>query len=384
MSSAPATARPVTRGKLPFAAVSVLAVAAAIAGLLLGGSFGGGAPDLRGATAPQTIAHEGLRLQVPSGWARGDAASVPGFSRPLGLRNEGERLRATVERLPATTATLLPAAFLQTPESTPERPDVVRLALGGQAWRYRFPKDDGSMTVLYAAPTTTGIATVACLSPLNSVVPRGCDALASAVTVAGSRALEPGTSAAFFSRLSTAVTDLDSARTKGVRELDSATRATEQALAADGLARAHKAARRALAPLTSKGDGLPTASVGALTATVTAYAALASAARARSPRPYANASRAVTSADADLRRTMTKVAAAASAASRTATQAAASTPVRKPVAAKQPAETKAKTSAKTEPAASTSRGIDLSLLLAALLGLFAIVLAGRQTLRMLR
>jgi O-antigen ligase len=355
VSSAHAESRQLPQGRLPVATVSVLVVAAAIAGLLLGGSFGGGsdAPALRPATAPRTIAHDGLRLQVPSGWVRGDAATVPGFKRPLGLRNTGEDLHAAVERLPAGSPTLLPAAFLQTLKSAPERPDLVRLGHGHDAWRYRFPLQYGSQLVLYAVPTTTGIATVACMSPIDA---GGCEALASAVTVPRSRALEPGTSAAFYSRLPAAVSDLDAARTKGTRELAAATRATAQAAAADGLARAHKAAGAALAPLTAEGDDLPTTTVGALTASATAHATLASAARARSPRLYADAGRAVTAADADLRRTMTKVNAAASAA-RTTTQAA-STPVR-------------------TPAASTSQGIDLWLALLALVGVIAIFLAVR-------
>jgi O-antigen ligase len=336
--------------------VVAAAIAGAIAGLLLGGSFrGGDAPALRSAMAPQAIAHDGLRLQVPSGWARGDAATVPGFNRPLGLHNASEDLRASVERLPATSPTLLPAAFLQTLKSAPERPDVVRLASGRDAWRYRFPQADGSVTVLYAAPTTTGIATVACLSRIDA---GGCEALASAVTVPGTRGLEPGPSAAFYSRLPAAASDLDAARAKGAREFDAATRSTAQAAAADRLARAHKAAGAALAPLTREGDGLPTATVSALSATATAYATLARAARARSPRRYADAGRTLAGADADLRRTTTKVAAAASAAS-TASRPA-GTPMR-------------------EPAASSSQGIGLWLAVLALLALLgaAIFLAVR-------
>ena len=105
-----------------------------------------------------------------------------------------------------------------------------------------------------------------------------------------------------------------------------AKRSADQALAADGLARAHKAAGAALAPLTSAGDGLPSATVSALTATATAYTALASAARARLPQPYANAGRTVTGAEADLRQAMTKAGAAMDTASRTIT------PVREPAA----------------------------------------------------
>ena len=80
-----------------------------------------------------------MRLQVPSGWARTDVTTVPGFSRPLALRNSDDGLRARVERLPATSATLLPAAFVKTLASAPDRPTVVRLSGGRQAWRYRFP-----------------------------------------------------------------------------------------------------------------------------------------------------------------------------------------------------------------------------------------------------
>jgi hypothetical protein len=72
--------------------------------------------------------------------------------------------------------------------------------------------------------------------------------------VPDSRPLEPGTTAAFYSRLPAAVNDLDAARTKGMRELAAAKRSTGQAAAADGLARAHKAAGAALAPLTARSN----------------------------------------------------------------------------------------------------------------------------------
>jgi hypothetical protein len=421
VSSAPATARPARRGTLPVAGVCVAVVVAAIAGLLVGGSLGGGAPAVRPATAPQPIAHAGLRVQIPSGWARADVTSAPGFVHPLGLQNSDAGLRASVERLPATSATLLPPAFLHSLDGAPDRPAVVTLGAGRQAWRYRIPGQDSSMTIVYAAPTTSGIATIACTSPLDASVPRACDALARTVTVPGSRALEPSTSAAFFTRLPTAVTDLDAARAKGSEELSVAALPADQALAADGLARAHKAAGAALAPLITKGDGLPSATVGALTATATAYTALAGAARDRAPQPYADARRAVTGADADLRRTMTKVAAASSAATHAATLVA-DTPVRKQAAPTQPAAltkptprpavptkpaartkpaTDEKVAARTKraadekpaavrlaaeasPAASISQGTDLTPVILALLGalmVFFAVRAARRTLR---
>jgi hypothetical protein len=324
----------VGRRPLPVNAVFVLVVAAAALGLLLGGSLGGADSERapQGPPARQPLAHNGLRLQLPRGWSLAAAATVPGFQRPLGLHNVDEDLRAAVELLPAGSPTLLPTALLQKLERTPKSPDVLGLPSGHDAWRYQFPFTNGAQLFIYAAPTTRGIATVACLSPVNGGVPPGlesdslgrevmtssqCEALASAVTVPGSHAFEPGKSSAFFSRLPTVVTALDAARTKGMRALDAAKRASDQALAATDLARAHSAAGAALAPLARQGDGLPSATVGALTASTTAYAALASAARARSARAYAAASRTVTGTDADLLQTMTKVAAAARAASRT-------------------------------------------------------------------
>ena len=163
-------------------------------------------------------------------------------------------MRAAVKRLPATSPTLLPAAFLGTLGRAPDRPDTVRLGSGHRGGA-PLPQADGSVLVLYAAPTTMGIATVACQGPIDA---GGCEALASAVTVPGSRALEPSISTAFVMRLPAAVTDLDAARTKGMDKLAAATRSRGQALAADGLSRAHRSTAAALAPLTTEGDGLPT------------------------------------------------------------------------------------------------------------------------------
>jgi hypothetical protein len=314
------SARRATGRTVPVAMVAVLVVAAVIAGVQLGRSFGGGssdAPAPPAAKVPQTIAHGGLRLHVPSGWVRRDAATVHGFSRALELVNEGHRLSAVVEQLPATSATLLPVALERMLPPTRTRPEVVQLASGPRAWRYRLPGEDGSTTVLYAAPTTSGVATLACVSPSESGVPRGCEALVRTLTVPGSKPLALGPSAAFYSRLAAAVGDLDTARSKGMRELFAATRAKGQAAAAEELVRAHKAAVAALAPLMGEDDSLPAETVAALTAVATAYATIGSAARARSPRRYADARRAVTGADSTLRRTLRKVAAAENAATYT-------------------------------------------------------------------
>ena len=320
--------RHVARRGVLVATVGQLVLAAAVIGVLLGRAFvaGDGAPAARPAAAPPTIAHGGLHLQVPSGWVRGQAATVPGFSRPLSLKNARERLSAVVERLPASSATLLPVAFVKARPTAGERREVVRLGSGQAAWRYRVAHENGSATVLYAAPTSSGVATVACVVPTDAGVPRGCEALAKAITVPGSVPLVLGTNVAFYTRLPAAARELEAARSAGMHELAAARSATGQAAAADGLVWAHERAAAALAPLTGTRADLPGETVRALNAMAGAYATLARAARARSPQRYNAARRGVAAADADLRRTLAKAAAAASAASRASTDAGSRTP----------------------------------------------------------
>jgi hypothetical protein len=294
-----------------------LVLAAAIIGVLLGRSFvsGDGEPAARPAPPPLTIAHDGLRVQVPSGWVRGEAATVPGFSRPLSLKNARERATAVVERLPASSPTLLPVGFEKARPTAAERRQVVSLGSGQPAWRYEVPEDNGPATVLYVAPTTGGVTTVACVASAGAGVPPGCEALANAITAPGSVPLELGANVAFHSRLSDAAKELEAARSTGMRDLSAARSATGQAAAADGLVRAHERALAALASLTSTRTGLPRETVRALSAMAGAYATLADAARARSSRRYNAAGRRVAGADANLRRALAKSAAAAKAAS---------------------------------------------------------------------
>jgi hypothetical protein len=315
--------RRVAPRRLPLAMAAVPVVVAAFGGLLLAKAVdAGNSAAVHPGPAPRALAHDGLRVQLPAGWAPARAAAVPGFSRPLGLGNPREQLSAVVERLPATSPTLLPAALVHAEAAAGARPELVGLAQGQRGWRYRFVHADGSVRIVVAAPTTAGVATVACLSRAHSGVPPGCQALASAITVPRSRPLPPGASAAFLSRLPAAVSDLEAARATGVKALSSATRPAGQARDAATLARAHAAAAAMLAPLAAPGDAVSAQTVVALSATATAYASLAGAARAGSGRRYAGASRAIRTAEPNLHRAVAAAAAAANAAS--------SAPVRRP------------------------------------------------------
>ncbi|MGZ8686735.1 MAG: hypothetical protein ACXWZW_12530 [Solirubrobacterales bacterium] len=314
---------PVARRAVLVATAGQLVIAAAVTGVLLGRAFvaGDGAPAVRPAAAPLTIAHGGLHLQVPSGWLRGQAAAVPGFGRAVSLKNPREQLSAVAALLPASSATLLPAAFEKARPAAGARREVVRLGPGQPAWRYRVPDENGSATVLYAAPTTNGVATMACVVPADAGVAGGCETLAKAITVPGSVPLELGKRVAFYTRLPAAARELEAARTRGMRDLSAARSASGQAAAADALVRAHEHALVALAPLAGTRADLPGETIRALTAMAGAYATLAGAARARSQRRYDAAARRVAGVDGDLRRTLAKAAAAADAASRGPTDA---------------------------------------------------------------
>ena len=268
---------------------------------MLGGVFHG-KPAPPAKPRPATvISSAGVRLQLPSGWVRGGAGSLPGFDRPLWLRDAPAGARAAVELLPAASPTLLPVGL-----QASGAPAMVALGQGLRAWRYGVLRFDSVRLAVYAVPTTKGIATVGCLGS-GRRADRACQALATALTVPGARQLNPGANAAFLIRLPATVAVLDKARARGTRALKKARRPAAQAAAADGLARAHRTAAAELAPLRS-GDEPAGKTVKDLRAAASAYAALADAARARAPRPYAQARHAVLSADRELRDTLARAA----------------------------------------------------------------------------
>ena len=205
---------PVAGGRVSVAAVALLIAVAVLAGLLVGAAVRS-KPSRAPVKPAETVSAAGVRLQLPSGWARGGASAVPGFDNALWLRNGKQDLRAAVALIPASSPTLLP----KTSPADARAPETVRLRSGYEAWRYRGSLEDGSPVLLYATPTTTGIATVACVGANAGVA---CDALASAVAVPNSRRLKLDKRAAFFSGLPPVVTKLDAARTRGMRTLEAA------------------------------------------------------------------------------------------------------------------------------------------------------------------
>ena len=70
--------------RLPVLAVASFVVIAAIAGLVLGGVLRS-EPAPRAKPHPTTVAAAGVRLELPSGWARGGATTLAGFHSPFFL-----------------------------------------------------------------------------------------------------------------------------------------------------------------------------------------------------------------------------------------------------------------------------------------------------------
>jgi hypothetical protein len=329
-------------GAVPLALVAALALAAAVAGLLGGGAFQSGpAPVAKPSTEVFTAGS--LRVQAPEGWSRSGTVALAGFSHALWLRDEAARIDAALDVRPAVSPTLLPAGLRPV-----GAPSVQQLGAHA-AWRYRTETSTGTPAIFFVAPTTEGIATVACVGAVAGTPERACRALASAVAVSGAQRLELGQSAAFLSALPAVVRKLSTARDEGHRALTAATRHTAQASAASDLARSYRSAATALSPLTN-GESEPQAAVDGLEATASAYRDLAGAARSRRPQAYAQAGGTVAGAERLLEQTTTKVEAAV----RTSSVAARRAPAASPTST--PAATRAAPKATSTPASTSTPG----------------------------
>ena len=310
---AAARSRPRAPYRLPLVAAVPLLAAAALVGMAVGAPSEAPRPEptraLPAPPRPAAIAGGAAVVAVPTGWSRTEGAAVPGFPfrHPLALQRDSDRLRVTIELLPATAPTLLPAGF---PAAAPAE---VRLDSGQRAWRYAFVRSGGpvalsteSMLVVWAVPTARGVVTIACLGPRGTAAPAACESIAGSLTTPGSAALALGPSAAYWSRLPAVLATLDVARVRGRRALAAAGRASAQARAAATLSAAHRSASRTLAPLARSGNGAPSRAVSALRGAAAAYGTLGRAARSRWPGRYERARGSVRAAESALARALAR------------------------------------------------------------------------------
>jgi protein kinase-like protein len=285
------------RPHVPVAAVAVAAMAvAATAGFLAGGSGSGDGAELTSSASAGSLA-----LSFPDGWRRSmEQAGVPGmrFSDAIELEPPGPAgARATAGMARGSGPTLLPASFRSRLAEVPSPDDPVRLG-NADALRYTglAPEGlDGTATV-YAAPTSRGVATVACVAPRGARdFLADCEQVAATLELAGARPYPLGPSEQYARLLAGTTRALERSRADGARRLRAARTPDAQAGVAASLATAYeRVSRRLRGAEVSPREGAANARIAAaLGAIGAAYDRAAAAARDGDAGAYAAARQAV-------------------------------------------------------------------------------------------
>ena len=219
---APAPARR-RSSPFPYAAAAIALVVAAIGGYLLGKPDDEPAPPARASTALGSSTTAGaLNLRFPGSWERrGEAPKVPGLTLadqvavgPSGKDDQGVLVGMSDAKGPL----LLPAGLLGSLSEPPRPADRVRLGKL-EALRYEGLEAegfDGSLTV-FAAPTSAGVATLACFAPPGGGAAfRGdCERVAGSLALNGETAYPVGADKRYAADLGRVVTALDKRRKAG-------------------------------------------------------------------------------------------------------------------------------------------------------------------------
>jgi hypothetical protein len=293
------------------AAVAAVAVVAIAAGLLIGNRKA--ASPATAPTAPALVSSAGndvLDLSFPDTWRRAShPPAIEGLdlARPVALSAGTGGGGAVAGRSAATGPTLLPAAFVK---RLAGRPAADRVRLGGlQALRYRGlrPGGAGPALTVFAVPTSSGVATVACHAPPASAAAAAfqadCQRVAASLKLSGPRAFGLGPQAGYARGADRALTALAAARLRDRRALAGARTQGGQGRLAAVLATAHGRALRALSGLAiSPADADAHASlVAAIRRARDGYARMSRAARHHDAKGFAAGERAVRDGDAGLR-----------------------------------------------------------------------------------
>jgi hypothetical protein len=198
-------------------------------------------------------------VKVPSGWSElGTAPDVPGLSisdpkaaAPNG-KDGGLAVVVGNVKKAADNSTLLAQPFLQAVGDVPKPNGAVQIGGGDvQAYRYDALKLNGfdRAVTVYTAPTSAGVATVACLAPAADAdsFASTCDQIANTLELSSGEPLPVGPSEAYAAAVSKALGALNKADKAGQAKLKSAKTPAAQAAAAKSLAKAYHGAGRTLA-----------------------------------------------------------------------------------------------------------------------------------------
>jgi serine/threonine-protein kinase len=249
-AQAPPAAPRRSRGLLALAGV-VLVAAAAAAGAAIGGSGSSSGEESEPAFGSSASAGS-IALSFPDDWARVSSPErIPGLGLvdEIALAPEGRpRSRLAAGMTAASGASLLPVGLLRRLDGEP-RGEPVRLG-ALQALRYAGLRAEGidERLTVFAAPTSGGVATVACLSPPSQApafMPE-CERVAATADLSGEEPLALGPSPEYARGLDRALGRLETTRRGAEARLRRASTQEEQAGAARALARAYGAAAQAV------------------------------------------------------------------------------------------------------------------------------------------
>ena len=275
--------------------------------------------------APTRAAAGDLSARLPPSYRRLPATlAVPGLDldKPAAYAPPGERVEVELGTAQSDDPTLMPSGLRRAlglrPGEVPAR-TAVRLGDGGlQAFRYADLRPAGARraVTLYAAPTSAGIATVACASAPADAAARqaACDRVAGSLRLGGSaRAVPVGPDPTYARRAGRALTRLRATAAARRRELRAPrVTARRQAAAAAATARAHRAAAAALrgAAATPADRALNARLQASLRGVAAAWDRAATAARRRAARRFARAGRSISAAERRLSRDIRRLSAA--------------------------------------------------------------------------
>jgi hypothetical protein len=302
--------KPVREGEKPKSKAFPIAliggtVVALVIGFAIGGSGGGGeepAADTGALTG--SLAASSAGVKVPSDWSElGAVPDVPGLAlsdakaAAPGGKDGGLAVVLGTAGKSANNSTLLPLTFLQAIGDAPDPSGAVQIAGGDvQAYRYNALEPNGfdRTVTVYAAPTSAGVATLACVAPAADAdsFAATCDQIANTLSLSGGEPYPVGPSKAYGDAVTKAFATLAKADKSGQAKLKAAKTPQAQAAAARSLSDAFGKAAKTLGgqQLSPADRGANALVVKALGQTDAAYGKLASAASKKSKAAYSKAS----------------------------------------------------------------------------------------------
>lgn len=230
-----------------------LPVLAALLGAVLALAFGKPTTDKPHAAAPvaassgAVVSAGALRVALPEGWTpTRTGPKIPGFDGAHAAFARTYDSDVAIALLPARSPSLLPPALDVATNPASARPRIQR-AGALSAYDYVRPAKDHRVLDIVVAPTTLGVATIACSSAV--VAPDECSQALHGLRLTGGSFLPLSTESAFLAGLPDAVKTLGAQRLRLRTRLTRAGLVGGAARTAYRLAGTYGTADRALRPL---------------------------------------------------------------------------------------------------------------------------------------